>query len=199
MSNQDPDNLFQAIFNAMPLPLFRVTREVEILDLNRAAQKIFHAAPSLALKKRGGDLMHCINALGAPGGCGHAKACVDCLIRNSVRQVFETGREISRRRSTAQVVEDDKGVVLDLLITVSPLHFGGEMSALLCLEDISELTSMQAMIPICASCKKIRDDRQLWSSVESYFSRFPGVAFSHGICPECAQRLYPDLYHKVMK
>ncbi len=187
-------DLFQVIFNTMPLPLFRVTKEVEILDLNNAARKIFHVSPALARKKRGGDVMHCINALGTSGGCGHAKPCADCRIRNSVRQVFETGREITRLRSTAEILEGERPIGLDLLLTVTPIHFAGEMSALLCLEDITELASLRDIIPICSSCKKIRDDQQLWSSVESYFKRFLGVDFTHGICPECVQQLYPEIY-----
>jgi PAS domain-containing protein len=196
MTKRDTGDLFQVIFNAVPLPLFRVSREIEILDLNRAAQKIFEATPALALNKRSGDVMRCLNALGVPEGCGHAKPCVDCRIRNSVREVFATGQEISRRRSTAEILSGDRETWLDLLITVTPIHFGGEMSALLCLEDISELTSLRAMVPICSSCKKIRDDQQLWSSVEHYFTRFLGVDFTHGICPDCAQRLYPEFYKK---
>jgi PAS domain-containing protein len=49
---QQDDNLFRLIFNAVPLPLFRVNRDVEIFDLNRAAQVIFNATPAQALKKR---------------------------------------------------------------------------------------------------------------------------------------------------
>jgi len=187
------EGLFQVIFNTLPLPLFRVTREVEVLDLNSAARKIFQASPSQALKRRGGDVMHCINALSVSSGCGHAKPCVDCRIRNSVREVFETGREVSRLRCQAEILAGDQQVSLDLLITVTPIHFAGENSALLYIEDITELVTLRATIPICSSCKKIRDDKELWSSVESYFNRFLGVDFTHGLCPDCARFLYPEI------
>jgi len=198
MSDTDRETgLFQVIFNSMPLPLFQVTREVEILNLNIAAQKIFRCSQELALKKRGGDVMGCINALSVAEGCGHAEPCVDCRIRNSVKQVFETGREVSRQRCTAEVSDGERPIGLELLITATPIHHNGEMSALLCLEDITELTSLRDMIPICSSCKKIRDDQQLWSSVESYFNRFLGVDFTHGVCPDCARLLYPEFYKKM--
>lgn len=187
------DNLFQVLFNAVPLPLFRVDKEVEILDLNSAARKLFNTSPAQALRKRGGDLMHCINA---SSGCGNAPPCADCLIRNSVREVFASGREITRRRAVVEISVGEKTNELDLLLTITPIIFAGETSVLLCLEDITELTALRTLIPICSSCKKIRDDRQLWRSVESYFTRFMKVGFTHGICPDCAQRLYPDLFPK---
>lgn len=190
------DNLFRVLFNAVPLPLFRVDADIKILDLNLAAKKMFNASAGQALRKRGGDIMGCINASGVTGGCGNAQSCGDCLIRNSVREVFASGQEIVRHRATLEIKINEKTSGLDLFLTVTPINFAGESSVLLCLEDISELTSLRSLIPICASCKKIRDDQQLWSSAENYFARFMKVDFTHSICPECAQRLYPDFYPK---
>lgn len=194
MTNSDAEgNLFRVLFNALPLPLFRVDKEVEILDLNNAAGKLFNTSPGQALRKRGGDILHCINA---SSGCGNAPPCADCLIRNSVRKVFDSGREITRHRAAMEVNDGGKISALDLLLTVTPINFAGETSVLLCLEDITELTTLRTLIPICANCKKIRDDQQLWSSAESYFTRFLKVDFTHSICPDCAQLLYPDFYPK---
>jgi type II secretory pathway component PulM len=50
---------------------------------------------------------------------------------------------------------------------------------------------LSGMLPICASCKKIRDDKGYWSQIESYVSEHSEAEFSHGICPECARKLYP--------
>jgi hypothetical protein len=62
---------------------------------------------------------------------------------------------------------------------------------LLILEDLSEMSRLRDIIPICARCKKVRDDRQYWQSIESYFNDYIGVEFSHGVCPTCAEVLYP--------
>lgn len=59
------------------------------------------------------------------------------------------------------------------------------------LEDISELLALRSLLPICANCKKIRDDQNYWQDVESYFRKYLGLDFSHGICPQCASKLYP--------
>jgi hypothetical protein len=47
-------------------------------------------------------------------------------------------------------------------------------------------------VPICASCKKIRDDKGYWNQVEKYVSEHSEAKFSHGICPECLKKLYPE-------
>jgi PAS domain S-box-containing protein len=53
---------------------------------------------------------------------------------------------------------------------------------------VAEVRSLQAILPICSYCKKVRDDENYWHSVESYISRHTGTRFSHGICPTCYQR-----------
>jgi hypothetical protein len=68
---------------------------------------------------------------------------------------------------------------------------GGEPLALLILEDIGEISTLRNILPICANCKKIRNDQQYWQHVEGYFHDYIGVDFSHGICPACMQDLYP--------
>ena len=57
---------------------------------------------------------------------------------------------------------------------------------------VSELKVLSGLLPICASCKKIRDDKGYWSQIESYIKANSEAEFSHGICPECAKELYPD-------
>ncbi|BBO89551.1 HAMP domain-containing protein [Desulfosarcina ovata] len=58
------------------------------------------------------------------------------------------------------------------------------------LEKVQVLTGM---LPICSSCKKIRDDKGYWQQVEQFVSMHTGAQFSHGLCPECANRLYGDI------
>lgn len=49
-----------------------------------------------------------------------------------------------------------------------------------------ELKALSGMLPICAACKRVRDDQGYWEQVESYISRRSEVVFSHSLCPECA-------------
>jgi hypothetical protein len=58
---------------------------------------------------------------------------------------------------------------------------------------LSELKTLSGLLPICASCKKIRDDNGYWNQIEAYIRDRSEAEFSHSICPECAKRLYADL------
>lgn len=62
---------------------------------------------------------------------------------------------------------------------------------------LSEVKQLSGLLPICASCKKIRDDRGYWKRIESYISDHSEVQFSHALCPECMKRLYPEYADKI--
>jgi ligand-binding sensor domain-containing protein len=61
-------------------------------------------------------------------------------------------------------------------------------------EALANIKTLSGLIPICASCKKIRDDRGYWDQLEEYIQSRSEVTFSHGICPDCVEKLYPGLY-----
>jgi len=56
----------------------------------------------------------------------------------------------------------------------------------------SEIKKLSGFLPICASCKKIRDDKEYWNQVEVYIRDHSEAEFSHGICPDCQKKLYGD-------
>ncbi|MGO9016206.1 MAG: response regulator [Dissulfurispiraceae bacterium] len=64
-------------------------------------------------------------------------------------------------------------------------------------ESLAKVKRLSGLLPICASCKKIRDDKGYWNQVETYLSEHSDAKFSHGICPECGKKLYPEFYDKV--
>jgi ligand-binding sensor domain-containing protein len=59
-------------------------------------------------------------------------------------------------------------------------------------EAVAHIKVLRGLLPICASCKKIRDDRGYWSQMETYIHEHSQAEFSHSICPDCMQRLYPE-------
>ncbi len=61
-------------------------------------------------------------------------------------------------------------------------------------KSMAEINTLSGLLPICASCKKIRDDKGYWNQIEEYLWEKSRVEFSHGMCPDCALELYPDLY-----
>ncbi len=62
-------------------------------------------------------------------------------------------------------------------------------------EALAKVKTLKGLLPICASCKKIRDDQGYWRMVEDYIHSHSDAEFSHSLCPECAKKLYGD-YHK---
>jgi two-component system, response regulator PdtaR len=62
---------------------------------------------------------------------------------------------------------------------------------------MDEVKTLSGLIPICASCKKIRDDKGYWQAVEQYIGERTSAEFTHGICPECMQKLYPGMIKDI--
>jgi hypothetical protein len=61
---------------------------------------------------------------------------------------------------------------------------------------LDEIRTLQGILPICSSCKKIRNDEGYWEQIESYFNDHIGTEFSHGLCPDCVKKLYPEINTK---
>jgi PAS domain S-box-containing protein len=59
-------------------------------------------------------------------------------------------------------------------------------------DALSQIKTLKGLLPVCAACKKIRDDSGYWTQMEAYIRDHSEVEFSHAICPECARRLYRD-------
>ncbi len=63
-------------------------------------------------------------------------------------------------------------------------------------ETLAQVRSLRGLLPICASCKRIRDEKGHWQALETYISGHSEAEFSHSICPSCAQNLYPEFMDK---
>jgi DNA-binding response OmpR family regulator len=62
-------------------------------------------------------------------------------------------------------------------------------------DALGQIHQLQGLLPICSYCKKIRDDGNYWQQLEGYLSRNTGVRFSHGVCPECYEKVVAQLEH----
>jgi AmiR/NasT family two-component response regulator len=63
-------------------------------------------------------------------------------------------------------------------------------------EALKKVKTLSGLLPICSSCKKIRNDQGYWQQVEIYIAEHSDAEFSHGLCPNCLQELYPDSYEQ---
>lgn len=98
------------------------------------------------------------------------------LVKGTVAAFIGVARDITRR---VQLEKQRTTLIADLR------------------EAMASIKSLKGLLPICASCKKIRDDKGYWSQIEVYISEHSEAEFSHGICPDCARRIYPDLVDKA--
>jgi hypothetical protein len=182
----------QAIFDALPQPIFIVDADLRVEAMNLAAQPLVGQAPSIVYRQRGGEVLHCVHRNDHPGGCGKGRACTTCAVRQSVNAAFLQQRIV--RRPTTMVLDGPTGPKeVHLLVTTAPLTFEGKNAVVLTLEEVSELVQLRRLIPICAWCKKVRDEEEYWESVESYLKEHLDLNFTHGICPDCLAERNPEM------
>jgi urea transport system substrate-binding protein len=62
---------------------------------------------------------------------------------------------------------------------------------------LAEVKALSGLLPICASCKKVRDDKGYWTQIERYIEARSDASFSHSICPDCLEKLYPEVADKL--
>ncbi|WP_163336175.1 PAS domain S-box protein [Desulfopila sp. IMCC35008] len=86
------------------------------------------------------------------------------------------------------------GEIREVEVYSGPIDIDDNQYLLYVINDITELKLLRGIIPICSKCKQIRDDKGYWSQVESYISHHSEADFSHSICPQCAEELYPEVF-----
>ena len=123
------------------------------------------------------DEEHLANAFNAGATDYITKPVNRVELLSRVRSALELKREMDSRKRAYVEVEN----------TLAELQ-----------EALASVKILKGMLPICSSCKMIRDDRGYWDLLEAYISENSEATFSHGVCPTCIKELYPDQYEKVM-
>lgn len=134
----------------------------------------------------------------------------------------EIQRRIERRRRGDKVEGSfetrglrSDGSQLEMEVHVSTYRLNGNLYSLVIVRDVTErkrtlqekesliadlrnalskVKTLSGLLPTCAGCRKIRDDGGEWHDMETYISDHSNAGFSHGLCPDCAERLYPDVF-----
>jgi PAS domain-containing protein len=104
MADTDNLGLLRSVFDALPSLAFVVDPDMRIQEYNAAAGRLLAGDRSLVLRRRAGDVLHCLHSREAPAGCGGAPACRDCVIRKSAGESFQ-GRRVVRRRVRMELIE----------------------------------------------------------------------------------------------
>ena len=96
------------------------------------------------------------------------------------------------------VKENINAILLERSIRYAIEHKRSELEREQLINDLrkalDEVKSLSGLLPMCSSCKKIRDDQGYWNQLETYLKIHSDAELSHGICPECAKNMYPEYY-----
>jgi PAS domain S-box-containing protein len=128
------------------------------------------------------------------------KRCIEIYLSAfEKREIFEMEYRLRRNDGEYRWIldrgvpfEDEQGCFGGYIGSCIDVTDRVEARMLILREKESEIKRLRGMLPICASCKKIRDDKGYWSQIEVYIKNHSEAEFSHGICPECLKKLYPD-------
>jgi PAS domain-containing protein len=186
-----------AIMDAIPSPLFVVDADVKIAGFNAAGAGMVGENPALTIRRRGGEALHCINATASAGGCGASEACKTCVVRNSVRQSCLQG-SVERHPLRMRLVGPNGEREAYLLITTSPLAGSNPPQAALLFEDIGELVSLEGLVPVCMHCRRVRTEGRTWQAMERYLKDHLDMDISHGLCPDCLRKYYPEFADEII-
>ena len=89
--------------------------------------------------------------------------------------------------------ENDLRIAIEIGLYRSTLEKEREMLIKELQEAASKIKTLTGLIPICAWCKKIRDDRGYWQTVEQYIQEHSQAEFTHGMCPDCQKKYFPEI------
>ena len=189
---------FESIFRGNPEPSVYIDNDFKIVDINPRFTEYF-----LYTKEEAKDKF------------------IDDLIVSEESKM--EAKDLNVKTSQSYVYYDTlrerkDGVLVPVSISAAPIMIKGKAGSFVIYKDISKqkeaeterekvitdlkqalekVKTLSGLIPICSHCKKIRDDSGYWQKVEEYLSQHSDVDLSHGICPECLQKYYPDQYEKM--
>lgn len=199
------------IISRTPLFMMVVDRDRRVKKVSDAILQFTGRTLDEVVGLRGGEALRCVHHLDDPRGCGYGPQCDSCSIRRMVQDTLDTGRSHNKVEATLSFIDDcrDKRY----LLVSTTLIENPDKQALVFVEDVterkkaeterarlirelekalSEIKRLSGMLPICASCKKIRDDSGYWNQLEAFIEKHSAAEFSHSLCPDYAQRLYPE-------
>lgn len=159
---------------------------------NKGAEKLYGYSETEALEMN-------IQQLAPPEQKKKALEYITQIASGEIVESFETQRitrdgKIIDVWATITCLKDNSGIIDSIALTERDItDIKNELRS-----KEKEVKILRGFLPICASCKEIRDDKGYWHQIEEYIRDHSEAEFSHSICPKCAKKLYPelDLYKK---
>ncbi len=188
---------FETLINSIPMPIFYKDVAGRYLGFNASFETFFGESKEQLLGKSVFDINPPELA-----EIYHAKD--KELFENGGRQCYESrvqdkGGSIRDVVFNKSIFTDSRGAVKGLIGVVADVterrraKRETEVVIFGLRKALEKVKRLSGLLPICAHCKKIRDDKGYWKQIETYIQDHSDVMFSHGMCHDCARELYPDL------
>jgi PAS domain S-box-containing protein len=187
---------FKAIMGSLKTSIIIVDKNYTIVDANPSFCSKHETTREKIIGKHCYEITH-----------RYDSPCYEMDTDCPARKVFETGKQTQVMHShltggsniweeiVASPLKDENGNILyvieeiqDVTDLLKTMDIALDMSA--------EIKTLKQILPICANCKKIRTDTGYWKNIEEYIEEHSTSMLSHGICPDCSKKLYPDFSKK---
>ena len=211
--------LLHTVFDTVPTALLIIDEDMRVLFANGIFLSLLAREDEEVAGRSFGEVVGCLCDNCTSNGqrlCPNEE-CTRCGIRNSLRKIFSGELE-----SFAQdVILQKDGREMDLRMSAGVLNLEGSRFALVSLLDLTslrelerrlaaknteleetvvtlentlkEIKTLQALLPMCSNCKRVRDDKNYWQDLEEYLAERSGTIVSHSLCPDCLRTLYPQI------
>jgi hypothetical protein len=167
------------LLGTVPVPIFIVNSEDEVIMLN---------SPHFDALEKTFCCSHCENS--SNWSLNEDSKCIFC---ETIRQAREKGGKVVRK-GTWRISSGDSDKELIVLVHASPVTIEDEKFVFVALENLTEVEQLKGLLPICMECSKIFDDETSdWVRIDEFVTEKSPAKFSHGLCPECSQRLMDDI------
>ncbi len=135
----------------------------------------------------------------------------DNIILKESKSIFETEFSVEEKDGSRWIsltkvpLKDSTNIIIGVVSIIRDItaHKNYELEREKLISDLqqalADVKTLSGLLPICSNCKKIRDDQGYWTQLELYIQQHSSTKFTHGICPECAKKLYPEFYTKEDK
>jgi len=107
---------------------------------------------------------------------------LEALIRERTSELMKTNEMLKTEIMERKAIDEERKKLVDDLQ-----------------EALNNIKTLKGLIPICASCKKIRDDQGYWNELEIYIAKNADIEFSHSLCPDCLRKHYPEEYERLIQ
>lgn len=175
-----------ALLGTIPVPIFIVNKAGRVITLSSG--------------RLGSDVSEliCSHVAGEANGSGQwtvpANPPADCIFCSTVAKVVATGKKASAKGEWIVSNPDGKPVSMIVVLHAAPANIKDEDFILVAVEDQTEVEKLRGLLPICMECNKIHDmDSGRWVRIDQYVTDRSPAKFSHGLCPQCAERLLKEI------